>query len=306
MDDDDFSDALAVGTGYALYRHGQDRLAAQISGAVRAALDDWEPVVGDEPAGTDLAHEAELPRPVELDRTGIPREWEDFIGQEPLAEHLQTRIAAAQVRRGRLPHMLFLAQTSGMGRRALARLAAYLMGVQIIELTAPFDLATLRAAVEQLKYRDILFIDDLERAGALGSPGAGVLRHVMEENELTLTNGEVGLPGFTVIGSTTRPDLVGGVLMDCLPVFLEFAPYAGVDRARLAMTFAFLHRSEDLISNRLASDIAAVTTTPRHVESFVLAARDLALALGRNATGVELFEFMNLCIAQPEDEDDTP
>ena len=306
MDDDDFSEAMAVGTGYALYRHGQDRLAAQISGAVRAALDDWEPAIGDEPAAVGLGREAELPRPTDLERSGLLREWEDFIGQEPITEHLAARIAAAQVRRGRLPNMLLMAQTSGMGRRALARLAAYLMGVQIIELTAPFDVATLRVAVEQLGYRDILFIDEIERAGALGSPGAGVLQHVMEENELTLTGGEVGIPGITVIGSTTRPDLVEGVLLDRFPMILEFAPYAGVDRARLAMTFAFLHRSEDLISNQLASDIAAVTTTPRHVESCVLAARDLALALGRNATGPELFEFLNLCTAQPEEEDHTP
>ena len=61
MDDDDFSEAMAVGTGYALYRHGQDRLAAQISGAVRAALDDWEPAIGDEPAAVGLGREAELP-----------------------------------------------------------------------------------------------------------------------------------------------------------------------------------------------------------------------------------------------------
>lgn len=53
MDDPAFEDAAAFGSGYALYRHGQGRLAAGIYHTIRAALAEWDPVVSTSHGGDD-------------------------------------------------------------------------------------------------------------------------------------------------------------------------------------------------------------------------------------------------------------
>jgi hypothetical protein len=117
---------MLLGTGYALYRHGQDRLALQIAAGVRTALNDWEP-----PLPAEQGPAAEVGwgvAPVELDSLEAPREWDDFIGQDHLRERFEVRLASARERRGRLPHTLLVSEQSGMGKRHLARLLANLAG----------------------------------------------------------------------------------------------------------------------------------------------------------------------------------
>lgn len=287
MDDDfGFDDAMMLGTGYALYRHGQDRLAADISAAVRAALSEWEPVVVGDSAVAVGAHGVQPERvlPVDLDAADIAEEWSDYKGQPELIEELRMRVDSARIRHGRIPHTLISSDRSGMGRRTAARLAARELGKSIIELPAPFTVDALVSAVEQLGDADILFVDDLELACSPGGPGPAVLSWLLENLEVLHPDGtEHFVYEISVVASTTRMDQVPASILDHFPVHVAMAPYSLGDLCRMAVSLAFAHRSQDIITDQLALEIGKLSAGggPADVERLVLLVRDLAVTLGR-------------------------
>lgn len=286
VDDAGFDDAMLFGTGYALYRHGQDRLAADIAAAVRAALSEWEPVLPGYPSEVeDPGERSASVSPVDLDSSGMPEEWEDYIGQDDLIEELRLRVDSVNVRRGRLPHMLLSSDRPGMGRRTAVRLATRQLGKHLIELPAPFTLDALVSAAEQLSYGDVLFLEDLDLACVAGAPGPGVLAWMLENSEVLGRNGTRHfLDEVAVLASTTSVDAVPPSVLDGFSVHIAMAPYSPVDLARLAVASAFNRRSEDIVTDELAVHIAVLSagTGPAHVDRMVLLVRDLAVTLGRS------------------------
>lgn len=286
MDDDfGFDDAMMLGTGYALYRHGQDRLAADISAAVRAALSEWEPVV-DDSAVVAGARGVQRDRvlPVDLDSAEIAVEWSDYIGQPELIEELRMRVDSARIRHGRIPHTLVSSDKSGMGRRTAVRLAARELGKSLIELPAPFTIDALVSAVEQLGYADVLFVDDLELACSPGGPGSGVLSWLLENREVLHPDGTGHfVDEVSVVASTTRMDQLPASILDHFPVHVAMAPYSLSDLGRLAVSLAFVRRSQDIVTNQLALEIGKLSAGggPADVDRLVLLVRDLAVTLGR-------------------------
>lgn len=292
FDDDDF-DALAAGTGYAMYRHGQDRQTEQLIAALGGT------------AAPAVQTEIHVHTPDE-DLPGVPvvdagqystaerlASWDGYIGQDPLKRQMDVYLRSALARGDRFPHTLLASGFPGVGKTTLARLIAKMMDVDIVELVPPFNIYTLVDAAEGLLDGDILFIDEIHKLADGGKKGAEILLKVLEDQVAFLPTGEVvPLKDITVIGATTDRDKLPEPVIDRFKAKPYFQPYSLSELARITATFARRHDAFDHIDARLGVTIAkACRGTPRITEEFVLAARDLAYSYGRPPTPEELLEF---------------
>lgn len=292
--------ALEAGLMYAGYRHGQDRQTRDLLNGLRGMRDDDE----DHEVNVEVhmhGSDEDDPeaRPVNaLDYTtaSMPRFWDDYIGQEPLKEQLRVHIQSAQKRGVALPHVLLSSGMPGIGKTTMARLIARTMGVKIYELVPPFNIYTLVEAAEQLGDREILFIDEIHKLADGGKRGAEILLKVLEDKVAFLPDGEVvRLADITVIGATTDRDMLPETIIDRFKIKPHFQPYSWGELAMIAVDFAYKHGAEDCVDDEMATCLAAASRgTPRIIEEMIIAARDLALDKGRDATPEEVLAFLEV------------
>jgi len=293
FDEFDATDAMMLGTGYALFRHGQDRQAAQIVRAIQniepTQIDVHVHSDEDQPGISPINH-------LDFATVQMPDDWEDYIGQEPLKRQLMVYIQAAKEMDEALPHILLASGYPGVGKTTMARLIAKTMGVKIIELVPPFNMYTLVEAATQLRDKDILFIDEIHKLADSGKRGAEILLKVLEDRVAYLPNGEaVPLDDITIIGATTDKDTLPDTVLDRFKIKPYFGAYSLTDLGRIAITFADRHRALAEVEDRTAFAIAdACRGTPRIIEEMVLACRAMAKALKRNPTPDELLEFLEV------------
>jgi Holliday junction DNA helicase RuvB len=145
-----------------------------------------------------------------IDKSLRPKYLSDLIGQEKIKENLSILIAAAKHRQEPLDHVLFYGPP-GLGKTTLAHVLANEMGVNIKITAGPAieRAGDLAAILTNLRFGDILFIDEVHR---LGKAIEEVLYPAMEDYALDIVIGKgpsarsirLKLPQFTVIGATTR------------------------------------------------------------------------------------------------------
>lgn len=295
--------ALTLGTGYALYRHGQDRQTAQLIDAIKSRSGD-----GDEDdmyhhhAPVVHVHTGEDERGVApvnvLDyvTADMPDGWDDYVGQGPLKRQMEVYIKSALARDATLPHTLLASGMPGVGKTAMARLIAKTMDRQIVELVPPFNIYTLVEAIQQVDDGDFVFLDEIHKLADSGKRGAEILLKILEEHIAFLPDGEVvELPEVTIIGATTDRDKLPEPVVDRFKIKPYFQPYSLSDLARITVQFARRHDATNYVDDWLCANIAAACRgTPRITEEMVLAARDLALAYGRNPAPQELLDFLEV------------
>lgn len=274
---DDFEEAMAFGTGYAFYRHGQDRLAAQFRAALHEVLSEHLPL--GETIDTADRQPGPGPRQVDLE---FDRDLDEVIGHGPIRQQLRLHVESARVRHGRLPHLLLSSSTSGVGRRTLVRAAAKELGKNLVELVPPFSFGSLVDAVGLLGQYDILYIDDLHVACQRGSPGSQVLVDLFD-HELADEEGENQyVPEITIAGSTTLPSAVPSGLRDRFVVRLDLPDPSWAELGRRVVEAAGRYRALDQVDDELAVKIARMCMgAPWAIEGMVVLARDLAITLGR-------------------------
>src|SRR5947209_9356587 len=156
----------------------------------------------------------------ELDRSLRPRRLEDFIGQEALKEQLAVSIAAAASRGDALDHVL-LAGPPGLGKTSLAQIVAAELGVPFVQTAGPAleRKADVAAFLTALEPRSVFFVDEIHR---LPRALEETFYPAMEDRSLPITVGQgagarvvtLDLPGFTLIGATTRTGLLSTPLRD--------------------------------------------------------------------------------------------
>lgn len=291
---DEFS-ALEAGAAYAMYRHGQDEQTAEL-------LDGMQGASGELQIDVHVHEREERARPIEpldFSTVDMPKDWDSYVGQEPMKQQLAVKIASANARGEALDHILLASGYPGVGKTTMARLIAKTLGpeVSIYEMVPPFNIQTLVEAVLKLRDRDILFIDEIHKLSDGGQRGAEILLKIMEDRTAYMPDGRViPLAQFTVIGATTDkgklPETVVTRFKGGEPFF---QPYSWVELSRIAIQFAARHDSLHVVDDRLAVDIAAASrATPRIIENMVLAARDMTLAFGRPPLTQELLTFLEV------------
>ncbi len=149
-----------------------------------------------------------------------PQFLAEYIGQDRLRANLEIFVQAARARAEPLDHVLFYGPP-GLGKTTLSHIIANEMGVKIKTTAGPAverpgDLASILA---NLGLGDVLFIDEVHR---LRREVEEVLYSAMEDFVLDLVVGKgpaartirLSLPRFTIVGATTRPDLLSAPLRD--------------------------------------------------------------------------------------------
>jgi Holliday junction DNA helicase RuvB len=147
-----------------------------------------------------------------------PQLLREVIGQDRVVANLQILVEAAKGRKEVLDHILFYGPP-GIGKTTLAHVMAKEMGVNIRITAGPAieRAGDLAAILTHLREGDVLFIDEIHR---LGKAVEEILYPAMEDFVLDIVVGKgpaaknvrLNLPRFTVIGATTRLDLLTAAL----------------------------------------------------------------------------------------------
>ncbi|MBP5556043.1 MAG: Holliday junction branch migration DNA helicase RuvB [Lachnospiraceae bacterium] len=151
-----------------------------------------------------------------------PTRLKEYIGQEAIKERLIIQIEAAKTRGDSLDHIL-LYGPPGLGKTTLAGIISNEMGTHIKITSGPAieKPSEMAAILNSLQERDMLFIDEIHR---LNRQAEEVLYPAMEDFAIDVMIGKdssssarsvrLPLPHFTLIGATTRADMLTAPLRD--------------------------------------------------------------------------------------------
>ncbi|PSO46143.1 MAG: Holliday junction branch migration DNA helicase RuvB [Actinobacteria bacterium QS_8_72_14] len=217
----------------------------------------------------------------DLDASLRPRRLADFVGQPRVSEQLRLVLEGARARATPPDHLLF-AGPPGLGKTSLAAIVAAELGVDLRAtsgpaLERPGDLA---AILTNLESGDVLFVDEIHR---LPRAVEEVLYPAMEDFHIDIVVGKgpgarslrLSLPGFTLIGATTRTGLIAGPLRD------RFGFTGRLELYEPDQLEAILARSAQLLGVEAAADgLAAIAGrsrgTPRIANRLLRRVRDYA------------------------------
>ena len=162
----------------------------------------------------------EVAQDVAFDAALRPKRLQDFVGQEKIKSNLDIFIKAAKKRNEPIEHVL-LYGPPGLGKTTLAHIIAHEMDANIKITAGPAieRAGDLAAILTNLSEGDVLFIDEIHRMSKVIEE---VLYPAMEDYALDIIVGKgsaartlrLELPRFTVIGATTRYNLLSSPLRD--------------------------------------------------------------------------------------------
>jgi len=155
-----------------------------------------------------------------FEHTLRPSKLDEFIGQQKIKDNIDISIKAAKQRNEPIDHILFHGP-SGLGKTTLSHLVANEMGKNIRITSGPSveKVGDIGAILTNMEDGDILFIDEIHRLNKLIEE---VLYPAMEDYALDIIIGKgpsartirLDLPKFTLIGATTRIDLISSPLLN--------------------------------------------------------------------------------------------
>jgi len=218
---------------------------------------------------------------IENDNNIRPKYLKDYIGQSELKNNIAVFLSAAKNRKESLDHTL-LYGPPGLGKTTLANIIANEMNSNIKLISGPSiekpgDLA---GVLSSLEAGDILFIDEIHR---LPNNVEEMLYSAMEDFKLVtmvgvnenVTNIEIPLPPFTLVGATTKAGNLSSPFRARFGITLKFDFYTVEELKELIIRSAKILNSE--IDNDGALELAKRSRgTPRRANSILKRVRDFA------------------------------
>ena len=216
-----------------------------------------------------------------IENTLRPKKWTDYIGQERVKKNVKVMIDAAKKRKESPDHILFYGP-AGLGKTTLAHLVAQESGANIRVTSGPViekagDLVSLLTSLGE---GDFLFIDEIHRLSHFVEE---YLYSAMEDFKLNLILGkgpmakniDIDLPRFTLVGATTRLDLISS------PLRSRFGAIFQLNFYDLPEIEEIIKRSSKILNVEIEEDAIKEISkrsrcTPRIANKFLKRVRDFA------------------------------
>lgn len=219
------------------------------------------------------------------DLTLRPQKLEDYIGQKQVKNNLDIILQAAKSRKEPIDHTL-LYGPPGLGKTTLAHIIAKEMGVGVKVTSGPAisKAGDLAAIITNLQEGDILFIDEIHR---LNKTIEEILYPAMEDFALDIILGKgpsaqilrLDLPKFTLIGATTRYNLISSPLRDRFGVTFRLDFYDAEELSKIVKRAAGILSID--IHDQASLEIASRSrATPRIANRILKRVRDYAQVKG--------------------------
>lgn len=220
-----------------------------------------------------------------FDATLRPQNLDEYFGQQKIKDNLGVFMSAAKQRGEPIEHVL-LYGPPGLGKTTLAHIIAREMGVNIRVTSGPAieRAGDLAAILTNLSPGDILFIDEIHRLNKIIEE---VLYPAMEDYALDIIIGKgpsartlrLDLPKFTIIGATTRYNLLSSPLRD------RFGATWRLDYYHHPEIEQILNRSSRILNIDLIKEAAELIArrsrlTPRVANRLLKRVRDFAQVKG--------------------------
>ena len=221
-----------------------------------------------------------------------PSSLDEFIGQEELRANLRVYLNAAKSRGQAMDHTLFHGNP-GLGKTTLAQIMASELGVNLVTTSGPVLERTgdLAAILTNLGKRDILFVDEIHRMPIAVEE---ILYPALEDFKLDLVIGQgpsartvkIDLEPFTLVGATTRVDLLSSPLRDRFGIISRLEFYSSEELAQV------VKRSARIIGIKItdggAMEIGRRSRgTPRIANRLLRRSRDFAVVYGNGVVDKE-------------------
>lgn len=216
-----------------------------------------------------------------IDSALRPNSWVEYVGQDKVKRHLRVIIDAAKQRKENCDHLLFYGQ-AGLGKTTLAYLVAKELNANIKVTSGPAleKLSDVVAILSNIEPNEVIFIDEIHRINKLIEEA---LYPAMESRRLHLVIGKgpsartlsLDLPPFTLVGATTKFNLLSG------PLRSRFGGTFRLDYYEVKDIESIIKRSAELLgvkinSNAIKMLALASRFTPRVANRLLKRCRDFA------------------------------